>query len=179
MYMKKLLPLYLGLLALLALIIGLFSVLAHESEQNELAENISEDTQLEEVEEIADPKAGNEIEIITQYSNASADDIIVSNPLENSAISSPLTISGQARGTWFFEARADVELLNWDGSQVANGYIETLGPWTTEDFVDFEGSLTFTSPNNTINNTGVLIIKNANPSGDAIRDKSIAIPVQF
>lgn len=111
------------------------------------------------------------------YTNASEDDIIVSFPLPGDTIISPLTVSGKARGTWFFEASAPVVIVNWDGLIIGEGYIQTTSDWMTEDFVDFTGKITFTNP--TYKNNGAIIIKNDNPSGLSENDKAVEIPIYF
>ena len=103
--------------------------------------------------------------------------ITVHLPRLNSKISSPLTISGQARGSWYFEASAPVTLKNASGIVIASGHVTAQGDWITADFVPFTATLTFTAqPANSI---GTLILKNDNPSGDPTKDKTLVIPVTF
>ena len=47
--------------------------------------------------------------------------IHVTTPLPNANISSPLVISGEARGNWFFEGSFPVLLTDWDGKVIAQG----------------------------------------------------------
>ncbi len=110
------------------------------------------------------------------YSNASADNIVV-NISEGQQITSPLTITGKARGSWFFEATAPVSIVNWDGLIIGQGYIQTLGDWMTEDFVEFSGTIEFEIP--TYKNNGAIILQADNPSGLPENDKSIEIPITF
>lgn len=108
---------------------------------------------------------------------ASIDDLIsVSAPLPNATISSPLTISGDARGNWYFEATAPVILKDAAGVVIAHGTIRAQGDWATTDFVPFTGTLTFTAP---ATKTGTLVLQNDNPSGDPKNQKELDIPVQF
>ncbi|PIX62245.1 hypothetical protein CO057_03070 [Candidatus Uhrbacteria bacterium CG_4_9_14_0_2_um_filter_41_50] len=111
------------------------------------------------------------------YTNATQDDIIVDLPLAGDTITSPLTINGKARGSWFFEASAPVMVVNWDGLIIGEGYIQTTSDWMTADFVDFTGEITFTNP--TYQNNGVIILKNDNPSGLPENDKALEIPIYF
>ncbi len=83
-------------------------------------------------------------------------------PQENDAVSSPLLVSGVARGTWFFEATFPLEIRDDTGKVLGTGYVESLSDWMTEDFVPFQGTLKFTKPTT---DKGVLIIQNSNPSG--------------
>lgn len=113
---------------------------------------------------------------------AGIDDLItVDTPLKGAVVSSPLTVTGSARGNWYFEASAPVVLTDWDGKIIAQGHIEAQGDWMTSDFVPFKATLTFTTPaaGDPAVNRGTLILKNDNPSGDPARDKAVEIPVVF
>ncbi|MFA6446053.1 MAG: Gmad2 immunoglobulin-like domain-containing protein [Candidatus Paceibacterota bacterium] len=118
---------------------------------------------------------GNEIE---------KDNLIrINTPRPNETISSPLVITGEARGNWFFEASFPVVLVNWDGLIVAQG-IATANPpdggdWMTTEFVPFKATLTFTIDKDTYSNRGSLILKKDNPSGLSEYDDALEIPVVF
>lgn len=104
------------------------------------------------------------------------DEIRVSEPNPSQAISSPLTIRGSARGTWFFEGSFPISLVDSNGEVVATGYVSTAGDWMTEDFVDFEGTLRFEAPDAA---SGVLILRNDNPSGRPENSKEYQVPINF
>jgi hypothetical protein len=106
-----------------------------------------------------------------------ADLISVSTPTKNQKISSPVTITGQARGTWYFEASFPIEILDSNGTVIGQGHGEAKSDWMTEDFVPFSATITFTSLG--AGKTGTIRLKNDNPSGDPARDKHIDIPVTF
>jgi len=106
-----------------------------------------------------------------------SDLIVVSSPIKDSQISSPLSISGRARGVWYFEGSFPVELVDAYGNTVAEGHVTAQGEWTTEEFVPFLGILQF---NNYIKGSaGKLILKKDNPSGLPEHDDSIEIPIVF
>ena len=111
---------------------------------------------------------GNELE----YSDV----IQVSSPRPNAIVTSPLTITGQARGTWYFEANFPIELQDANGVVLGTSFGTATGEWMTEDFVPFTADLMFTAPSTP---TGNLIIKNANPSGLPENEKILTIPVVF
>jgi hypothetical protein len=92
-------------------------------------------------------------------------------------VSSPLTIRGQARGTWFFEGDFPIILLDEKGEKVAAGYAAAQGKWMTEDFVGFEGSITFNGKFS--GQRGTLILQKDNPSGLAQFDDRLEIPLHF
>lgn len=106
-----------------------------------------------------------------------ADLIILENPKPNEAITSPLTIKGKARGTWFFEASFPIYLTNWDGLIIAEGYATADGEWMTTEFVPFTATLTFTKPE--YKNNGSLILQKDNPSGLPEHDNALEIPILF
>ncbi len=104
-------------------------------------------------------------------------EIVINNPIENQLVTSPLTISGKAPGNWFFEASAPVTITNWDGLIIGESYIQAKGDWMTTDYVDFEGTLSFT--NTEYGDYGFLILKKDNPSGEYQFDDSVEFRVNF
>ena len=100
-------------------------------------------------------------------------------PQPNQLISSPLTIKGEARGNWFFEASFPVVLTDWDGLIIANGIATAKGDWMTNDFVPFEATLEFALNKEAYSNRGSLILKKENPSGLPENDDALEIPVSL
>ncbi len=106
----------------------------------------------------------------------------LSSPRPNDAIASPIKISGQARGSWFFEGSFPVILVDWDGRIIAQGIARANPPaggggWMTREFVPFEAELEFKKPE--YKNTGSLILKKDNPSGLPQNDDALEIPIYF
>ncbi|OGH94598.1 MAG: hypothetical protein A2538_00375 [Candidatus Magasanikbacteria bacterium RIFOXYD2_FULL_41_14] len=93
-------------------------------------------------------------------------------------ITSPLTISGSARGTWFFEGSFPVILVDWDGKIIAESFATAQGEWMTEDFVPFTATIEFAIPNEPYNR-GALILKKDNPSGLPEHDDAVEIWINF
>ncbi|MFH0806133.1 MAG: Gmad2 immunoglobulin-like domain-containing protein [Candidatus Brennerbacteria bacterium] len=94
-------------------------------------------------------------------------------------ISSPLTISGRARGNWYFEASFPVRLLDANGVNIplTPPYITANSNWMTTEFVPFSAVLTFAQqPSGT---HGTLIFQKDNPSGLPEHDDSLEFPVVF
>lgn len=106
-----------------------------------------------------------------------ADLIVVDEPAASSTVSSPLTVTGEARGYWFFEASFPVELINADGEVIASGPAQAQGEWMTEDFVPFEIELGF--ENQVPGTWGTLVLKKDNPSGLPENDNQLEVPVEF
>lgn len=110
-------------------------------------------------------------------------DIILDSPQSDQAISSPLTITGRARGTWYFEATFPVVLTDWDGRIIAEHYATAQGDWMTEDFVPFGATLVFDTPvyndSPDFMRNGFLILKKDNPSGLPEYDDALEVRVRF
>jgi hypothetical protein len=100
----------------------------------------------------------------------------VTHPAEGELITSPLEITGEARGYWFFEATASVELLDGNMDQISEKYITATGEWMTEDWVPFSGTITFENPST---ENGFLILNRANPSGLEEHAMSDTLQVKF
>ncbi|MBP6858236.1 MAG: hypothetical protein KBC33_00175 [Candidatus Pacebacteria bacterium] len=119
---------------------------------------------------------------LASYSGgASVNDIRVISVVPGGDIVSPLRITGEARGPWYFEASFPVLLTDGDGLIIAEGYGQAQGEWMTTEFVPFVATLEFTIPANAdaFGRRGTLIFKNDNPSGDPARDMAVEIPVLF
>lgn len=112
---------------------------------------------------------GNELEKINL--------IRINNPRPNQLINSPLTIEGEARGSWFFEASFPVELSDQNGNIISRGIATAQGEWMTEKFVPFIAKLEFNAP--TTSQKGILTLKKDNPSGLPENDDKLIVPVIF
>ncbi len=113
---------------------------------------------------------GNELEKI--------DLIRIDSPRPNAVVASPLEITGQARGIWYFEASFSVKLLDANGEEITlkPPYIMTTENWMTEEFVPFKATIEFSAPSTA---TGTLILEKGNPSGLPENDDSLIVPVKF
>lgn len=107
---------------------------------------------------------------------ASNPNISATAPLPNSVVTSPLTVTGQAKGTWYFEASFPVKLYDGNNNQIAVAPAQALSDWMTTNFVPFSVTLTFATP---ATQYGTLVLEKDNPSGLPANDDSISIPVLF
>ena len=98
-------------------------------------------------------------------------------PLQTSVITSPLTLKGEAKGTWYFEGDFPIILTDWDGKIIAEHYATALEPWMTEEFVPFKASLEFETPE--FGDIGSLILRKDNPTGRPEFDDAYEIPIRF
>ncbi len=109
---------------------------------------------------------------------ASLPDVItVDTPLPNASVSSPMGVTGKARGNWYFEASAPYQLKDATGQVIAQGHIDALGDWMTTDFVPFSAKITY--PAQPAGSVGTLVLMNDNPSGLPENQKQLVIPVKF
>lgn len=92
-------------------------------------------------------------------------------------VSSPLLITGKARGTWYFEASFPIELLDANRKVLAQGIGSAQDDWMTENFVPFSLTLNFKAPKS--GSVGFLILHKDNPSGMPENEDSIEVPIVF
>jgi glucose/arabinose dehydrogenase len=99
---------------------------------------------------------------------------------ENDTVKSPLVVSGEARGFWFFEASFPIRLYDANGKELAVGIAQANPPaggdWMTTEYVPFRAELVFTKPAST---QGTLVLQKDNPSGLPEHDASITLPIKF
>lgn len=116
---------------------------------------------------------------LVDVSPAAKANLIEVNVRPGDIITSPLTVSGRARGTWYFEASFPVRLVDENGTNIplTPPYITADAEWMTTEFVPFADTLTFTAPSS--GTRGTLILQKDNPSGLPEHDDSLEIPVVF
>ena len=103
--------------------------------------------------------------------------ISVTSPKANEEVSSPLKITGVVNGNGWagFEGQVGtVKLLDASGKELATGVLTATTEWTTLP-TNFETTLSFQSPTA---QSGTLVFKNENPSGDPSRDKTFTLPIK-
>jgi hypothetical protein len=103
----------------------------------------------------------------------------VFSPGSDAALTIPLTVMGEARGAWYFEASFPVVLVDEHGSTIAQGIAQAQGNWMTTDFVPFTATLNYASStaSSHYSGRGTLIFKKDNPSGLAQNDAEVDVPV--
>jgi hypothetical protein len=102
--------------------------------------------------------------------------IDVVSPVPYGMVTSPVSVIGQAKGTWYFEASFPVTLIDANGKVIVQTHAEAQGDWMTENFVPFLATLNFSKP---ATKTGTLILEKDNPSGLPEHDAKVEIPVTF
>lgn len=137
--------------------------------------------------EFAECPRPNSVDDMQAHIDSKAGRIQLESPEPLAVIESPLTIRGQARGVWYFEATFPIVLADWDGLIIAEGYATAEGDptsdgserasWMTEEFVPFSATLEFEKPE--FGNRGTLILQKANPSGLSEHDDALEVPIFF
>lgn len=102
--------------------------------------------------------------------------IRIDSPRPNVTVNSPLTVTGEARGYWFFEASFPIRIYDANGKELGWAIAQAQDEWMTEDFVPFRASLVFEKPTTA---TGLLILEKDNPSGLSENDDKLEVPVVF
>lgn len=111
---------------------------------------------------------GNELE--------KTDLIQIATPRPNATITSPVTVTGKARGSWYFEGEFPVELRDADGKVLGTASARAQGEWMTQNFVNFTATLTYPTP---AGSTGKLYLRKDNPSGNNATADQLIVPVQL
>lgn len=106
------------------------------------------------------------------------DVVSVTFPTKGAGITSPLNVTGKARGPWYFEASFPIEVLNASGTVIGQGYAEAQSDWMTTEFVNFK-SINITFPPQPSGSKGTVVLHKDNPSGLPEHAQSLEIPVSF
>lgn len=102
--------------------------------------------------------------------------ITVESPEARSVIGDPVQISGEAKGTWYFEGSFPVRIKDAEGAVLAEVPAIAQGEWMTEEFVPFTLEISFVPPTS---DTGTIEFVKANPSGLEEQEDSFELPIRF
>ena len=105
--------------------------------------------------------------------------IVIDTPKSGAFVESPVSVSGRARGTWFFEATAPVIITDGNGKVIGEGHVTAQGNWMTTDFVPFTGTIRYTLDPDAPSDRGTIIFKKDNPSGMPEHDDAREMPIRF
>jgi hypothetical protein len=111
--------------------------------------------------------------ITTTPTNASLQNISIKS---GDTIKSPLQITGEAKGTWYFEASFPIKIYDANGVLLGSTPAQAQSDWMTENFVPFKVTLSFAT---STTQTGTLVLEKDNPSGLLQNADRIEIPVRF
>ncbi len=102
--------------------------------------------------------------------------IRITSPSPGRRVSQPLTITGEARGYWFFEANFPVVLRVEGTNEEFVTYAQAQDDWMTEDFVPFTAEIFSDLPTS---GRGTLFLRKANASGLPEHDDALRVPIRF
>lgn len=102
--------------------------------------------------------------------------IWVESPLPEDVVINPITLTGWARGSWYFEASFPIKVLDADGNLLGQVAAQAQGDWMTDEYVQFFASLEFTPPATA---TGTLVLEKDNPSGLPELASELRLPIRF
>lgn len=102
--------------------------------------------------------------------------IRVHSPKPGALVRSPLHITGEARGVWYFEATFPVSLFDPQRRELARHYATAQGEWMTDDFVPFEADLVFSAGDA---REGTLVLYKSNPAGALDQEDQLLVPVRL
>ncbi len=115
-------------------------------------------------------------ELTAMAAPASVDGVIsVASPEPGNSVASPLVVTGEVRGNWFFEASLPVKLVDENNQEIVAVPAQAQSDWMTDKLVPFTATLNFT----TMATSGYLIISKDNPSALPTNDASFRLPVKF
>lgn len=103
-----------------------------------------------------------------------ADLIKINKPLPGAEVSGSVSVTGQARGAYFFEASFPVTLLDAEGKVLTATYAQAEGEWMTEEYVPFASTVAIPAG---YSGPATLVLAKDNPSGLPEHDFSITIPL--
>lgn len=100
--------------------------------------------------------------------------IMVKTPQNGETVTQTFTVTGSARGSWFFEAVFPVKIVDAHGQQIIQTQAHAGGDWMTEDFVPFTADIELPE---TYSGPATIILEKDNPSGLPERSAAIQVPI--
>lgn len=89
-------------------------------------------------------------------------------------LGSPYTLTGKARGGWYFEGSFPVTLKDMDGNVLVSTPAKALDSWMQPGFVPFKAELVFIAGPGT---KALLVLEKDNPSSNEGTQRAVEIPV--
>lgn len=112
-----------------------------------------------------------------KFWGATSNKPIVTSPVANSRISSPLTITGMVPAGWMFEGVFPITLVDDSRKLIFRGQGDekVSGSWTEDKPINFAATITFT----TTAKSGFILLEKDNPSGKPELSEYFEIPINF
>lgn len=103
-------------------------------------------------------------------------ELVVDNVDSETPISSPFTITGRARSTWFADGSFAVSVQDYTGEDLGGGEARAAGEADAQGYVPFEAVITFVPPQSSLL---IISFEKANPGGRAADDFSHGMTVPY
>jgi len=108
------------------------------------------------------------------YKNSSADLVVVSLPYPGAVSGKVFSVTGKARGSWYFEGSFPIQVLDKNGKVLASVPAKANGEWMTSEFVPFTAEISI--PESYTGEATLVLIKD-NPSDMRQYDASVSFPI--
>lgn len=102
------------------------------------------------------------------------DRVHVAAPLSGATVGRTLTISGEAPGSWFFEASFPIQIRDKDNNKIGQTTAQAQSDWMTTAQVLFTATITLSQQ---YSGPATLVLLRDNPSGLPENDDSVEIPI--
>lgn len=111
----------------------------------------------------------------TEHTSKNGQLVMITSPLANSQVTSPLEITGTVPGNWFHEGIFDIVLENSSGTVINKTTAEMIGSDQTKP-ANFKARLAWDSQET---GNGILRLNRSNPSGLQANSDQVEIAVKF
>lgn len=105
--------------------------------------------------------------------------LIIDSPELNAVVTSPIQITGEARGTYFYEGSFPIMVTDSKGQIIGDGVATAQTDWATESFVPFTATILYRLPEGSTEKTGAITLQNDNPSGLPENSIRRVVPIVF
>lgn len=108
------------------------------------------------------------------YTNAGPVNIRIDTPKPGESVPRTFTVSGAARGGWYFEANFPIAVYTKNGELLLESPVQAQGEWMTSDYVPFTVDLTIPG---TYTGPALVVLRNDNPSGMPEQARAARLPI--
>src|SRR3989344_9586246 len=99
--------------------------------------------------------------------------VVVTSPKPDAVVGDTFVVSGQAPGTWYFEASFPIKIVDKDNNFIGQGIAQAQGEWMTTDQVTFTATVTVSG----YSGPAEIVLMRDNPSGMPENDDSVSVPI--
>jgi|SRR3989338_4559422 len=100
--------------------------------------------------------------------------VVVTSPKPDAVVGDTFVVSGQAPGTWYFEASFPIKIVDKDNNFIGQGIAQAQGEWMTVEQVTFTATVVL---DGTYSGPATVVLLRDNPSGMPENDDSVSVPI--